>query len=87
MKAGLSSAGAKHQQMSFVLDISIKNLHRTAVAEARGSNFQVFFLNLEASWKCVLQEFVSLFVFIIQCNVFAICFTLATVLVCLPACS
>jgi len=43
MKAGLSSAGAKHQQMSFVLDISIKNLHRTTVAEARGSNFQAFF--------------------------------------------
>ena len=57
---------------------------------SRGSSrkqFSSVFLNLEASWKCVLQEFVSLFVFIIQCNVFAICFTLATVLVCLPACS
>ena len=40
------------------LDISIKNSHRTAIAEARGSNIHIFYV--EASRKCVLQEFVSL---------------------------
>ena len=38
------------------LDISIKNSHRTAVAEARGTNIHIFYV--EASRKCVLQEFV-----------------------------
>ena len=38
------------------LDISIKNSHRTAVAEARESNIHIFYV--EASRKCVLQEFV-----------------------------
>ena len=35
------------------LDISIKHSHRTAVAEARGSNFHVFSFNVEASRTCV----------------------------------